>query len=359
MKKALFLIPIIMFACSRQNSVKISEINGVSYISNPRVPISETLPEPELVISDHNTNNYVFGEISDLIESPEGNLLVADMAAHNLKKFDYQGNFLEIIGTEGEGPGEFREPYRLGLFSDGRIVVSDLGNQRFQVFSPDGVYLESRKLESDYPGKFLIDNQNMLINKSMMISFGNGEEADTSLIKVYDNDYRLLKKIGTAQEHSDPFQVWIMSMCDLELTGRGDIIACYNNINRIDFYQQDKLAKVISRELFFTPVKPELKTVRDGDTITMKASYEPVSFGCDLDSSERLYVITPYDLKADIERDDQDYLGFVLEIFDQEGVLDRVISIKGIEPSSIMIGAGDKLYLTDRNTMTILRYPAL
>ena len=71
-----------------------------------------------------------------------GELYVADTAAHDIKVFDDTGSWLRTLGRHGAGPGEFNGPTHL-CFAHGRLYVTDTLNSRVQVLAPDGSVLTS------------------------------------------------------------------------------------------------------------------------------------------------------------------------------------------------------------------------
>ena len=56
------------------------------------------------------------------------------------------GRQIDVVGRDGEGPGEFRQATQMGLRADGTIWVWDLLLHRMSELSPDGELLESRTL---------------------------------------------------------------------------------------------------------------------------------------------------------------------------------------------------------------------
>lgn len=73
----------------------------------------------------------------------EGLLFVADTYAHDIKVFDDAGTLVRVIGTRGDGDGEFNFPTHLA-FAGGELYVTDTLNSRVQVFSTTGELLNRR-----------------------------------------------------------------------------------------------------------------------------------------------------------------------------------------------------------------------
>lgn len=69
-----------------------------------------------------------------------GNLYVLDPFAPQVVVIDPDGQLATTIGRAGEGPGEFRFPYHLAVWRDGRLAVSDIARGAIQVFGPGGEF---------------------------------------------------------------------------------------------------------------------------------------------------------------------------------------------------------------------------
>jgi len=63
-----------------------------------------------------------------------GNVYVADLRNHRIKKFDFEGTFITKWGSHGEGDGQFRSPSRVAVDSSNNVYVTDQGNNRIQKF---------------------------------------------------------------------------------------------------------------------------------------------------------------------------------------------------------------------------------
>ncbi len=72
---------------------------------------------------DTQDGNQIFGVITDVCLDAEGNLYLVDQQLSRISVFDASGTFLRTIGREGDGPGEFRRPYRVFVTSGGEVRV--------------------------------------------------------------------------------------------------------------------------------------------------------------------------------------------------------------------------------------------
>ncbi len=84
-----------------------------------------------------------FGLIGGVRELSDGRVLVADPLGGALFRLDAGLRRIEKLGTEGEGPGEYRQPDGLWPLGDDTSLLIDLGNARLTVVRPDGTLGES------------------------------------------------------------------------------------------------------------------------------------------------------------------------------------------------------------------------
>lgn len=90
-----------------------------------------------MAVAEHE----LFGDIdgrTQLAFDGGGNLYVFDRRNSRVVVFDREGGFVREFGTEGDGPDEWRSPFSMTVFRDGRVLVGDLGHRVFHDYSPDG-----------------------------------------------------------------------------------------------------------------------------------------------------------------------------------------------------------------------------
>ena len=74
--------------------------------------------------------------------------IVSDNGDHSIKLFNTGGDFLYKFGNEGEGDGEFDNPYCLSVDKAGHLMVCDGTNCRVQVLELNGKFITKFKLVS-------------------------------------------------------------------------------------------------------------------------------------------------------------------------------------------------------------------
>lgn len=79
---------------------------------------------------------------------PGARILVADGGSAQLRVFDSAGAFVEAVGREGAGPGEFRRYVGL-LPSFGDSIITVDGAQRYTVFSQAPAFVRAFRVEPD------------------------------------------------------------------------------------------------------------------------------------------------------------------------------------------------------------------
>lgn len=80
----------------------------------------------------------LFGRIATVARDEDGNLVVADGQANEIRIFDPRGAWLRTLGGEGEGPGEFERLGGAWPVAGGGIVAIDSNLERVTRFDPDG-----------------------------------------------------------------------------------------------------------------------------------------------------------------------------------------------------------------------------
>jgi hypothetical protein len=74
--------------------------------------------------------------------SPTGAIVVEDVMGNTVLRLRPDGTVQDTIGGRGEGPGEYRYPYGLGVFPDGGILVRDEAKRALLRYDSTGAFLK-------------------------------------------------------------------------------------------------------------------------------------------------------------------------------------------------------------------------
>ncbi len=122
---------------------------------------------------------------------PNGNIIVNDQKAHHILMFDDYGYLIRKIGKNGQGPGEFVNPYSMTA-TPNAIIISDNGNMRIQFFDFEGNYIRSFKIF-----KALWDIETT--HNGLIYGVPMRVRPEEELINVMNNDGVILNTFGEAR----------------------------------------------------------------------------------------------------------------------------------------------------------------
>jgi hypothetical protein len=106
-----------------------------------------------VVEADRPDSPYQFFRIADALRLTDGRLAVIDEGAHELRMYSPEGEHLQTVGREGDGPGELRHPGIMYRLPGDSVLVVDF--QRMSVFAPNGEFVRrSPRLPSRPTGLF-------------------------------------------------------------------------------------------------------------------------------------------------------------------------------------------------------------
>jgi DNA-binding beta-propeller fold protein YncE len=81
---------------------------------------------------------------TDMAITPSGDVFVSDGYGNNrVVHFDAQGKFVKAWGQMGTGPSDFSLPHAIAIDRQGRLYVADRNNIRIQVYDQSGKLLDS------------------------------------------------------------------------------------------------------------------------------------------------------------------------------------------------------------------------
>jgi ABC-type Fe3+ transport system permease subunit/DNA-binding beta-propeller fold protein YncE len=143
--------------------------------------------------------------------------------AERIQRFSSRGtNLLTVIGSEGEGPGQFRRAEGIGIDSQDRLFVADSCNHRVQVFSRDGKFIREHGKAGAAPGEmsYPYDVRVDRAGYEYVCEFGN------SRIQIFDADGKFVEILGGAGGEPDrmnnPWAICLDSKGNLYVADSGN-----------------------------------------------------------------------------------------------------------------------------------------
>ena len=172
--------------------------------------------EEVLAIGSLADDESSFGRISDVAWDGRGRLLVADDFGPHLKVFESDGSYVQTVGREGEGPGEFSAPSKIVVDASDSVYVWDSGQSRIHVFSPDLAFVR----RSGVTPPWVVNSMTALEpGRIVVTAMTEGEQRP---IKVLDKEGAVLRTAGPQIDPSNlPMYVGSLLGGNLARSGSG------------------------------------------------------------------------------------------------------------------------------------------
>lgn len=93
-------------------------------------------PDPRVDLTRSGSGpSHEFFRVRDVRQGPDGSVVVADRGSQEVRLYSSQGEFLGSAGGVGDGPGEFRNLWKVEPSADDILALDQRG--RITVFGPD------------------------------------------------------------------------------------------------------------------------------------------------------------------------------------------------------------------------------
>ena len=180
--------------------VAVATANGIAYVTDAELGIVARLDAsgtPQRALG-----RGLFKRPTGLaFDARQGELYVADTAAHDIKVIDLSGQLKRVLGRRGEGDGEFNYPTHLA-FADGELYVTDTMNSRIQVLdAASGAMRRSFGMRGLYVGN-LVRPKGIALDSERNVYV---VESYYDHLLVYDRHGRFLMGIGGLGAESGKF----------------------------------------------------------------------------------------------------------------------------------------------------------
>lgn len=270
MKRYSILIVFLLFNLYCSNEKKASEpaveiIDGVEYVRNsaePMFPEKAVVLEFERGFSGEDKNgDLIVSRLFNFNVDDRGNIYFSEFtdSDRSIKMLDSEGNFVKIIGSKGQGPGEFLQSSTFGFLPNGNLIVLDYRNYRTAYFDKTGVFLRSHKWNRFRFNLFLAAD-------SVYVSVDSEDGGKKRKVKLFSNsgqelltffDYLEQKRYKSEKVNTNiPFTPSSIIAGDIKNLR---LYHCTGETYNIDMYDLDgNLVRKITRPYDLIPLTREL-----------------------------------------------------------------------------------------------------
>lgn len=134
-----------------------------------------------------------FGQLKGIAVTRDGNIVVLDALAQELRVFGSDGVHMATFGGKGGGPGEFESAYGLMLSPAGMLWVPDHRSARMSVFDPSDGFRESyplRILSRGFVWGGIMDTEGRVLKPSITLG-----PPRRPVLRIYGSNMSLLDSL--------------------------------------------------------------------------------------------------------------------------------------------------------------------
>jgi hypothetical protein len=195
MRRTLMWIPAVLLAtaCGGEAGGEagwagtVEDSAGVQLVKNTLTPVwgegeAWVLEDVMTIGEAAGDPDYQFGQISGIVVTADGRIILVDQQAQHVKVFGPDGSYERTIGQGGSGPGEFGPGVGPILIGRGdTLIVPDLGNQRVNILRSDGSEPASFRMSFDQgiPARWDMTEAGDLVYQLRALNLPNTEQRDT------------------------------------------------------------------------------------------------------------------------------------------------------------------------------------
>lgn len=148
---ALAALLITLAACgtepSASDAIVARDSSGVAIVENDLLRLNATCtvdPAPSLSIGvEEGGEEYELDRVFGAARLSDGRIVLVNGSTMQIRYYDSTGTYLRSAGRQGDGPGEFHDPFYLQVMAGDTVYVGDYDPWRFVVFGPDGEWVRT------------------------------------------------------------------------------------------------------------------------------------------------------------------------------------------------------------------------
>ena len=143
----------------------------------------------------------------------QGNVYVLDMKNFRVQKFDNNGNYLIQWGAEGDGEGQFREPFDIAIDRENNIYIADAEKSTIEKFDETGQFLLQWGKAGYNDAEFSTHVEYLYVFSVAIAADGNVLVTDaTGRIQKFDSNGQFLSKVSPKPIDNKAVTTWNISV---------------------------------------------------------------------------------------------------------------------------------------------------
>jgi len=321
MKKTRVIMSVILLfvSCGQQKTEwkgVIGKENGITVVKNPEGPMYGEevfgLKEELSIGAAEGAEESTFLDAREVAVDDCEKIFVSDGKGVHIKVFDKLGNFITIIGRQGQGPGEFGQITHIQITPRNELMVYDRRSFKLTFFSLDGNYVRTIHLKGIQDLRIRENsNGNYFVSTvEFQGQYSTNSFRSSTEIREYGPDLAFIKTIAR-----DKFR-------DGNVPLRHSMIARFPSFDTIicgytDFYEfhiinlEGEIVQKVSKEYEPIAISEEEKEKRGLTRAKGIPGYFPAFQDFSVDEEGRIYVQT-FERQGDGDQ-------FYYDVFDLDG----------------------------------------
>jgi hypothetical protein len=196
-----------------------------------------------------------------------GNIFVLDGKWKSIIKFDSKGNFLKRTGREGQGPGEFQNPYCLCV-SKNSVFVSDTMKYDIQIFDLDLNFVKSLKVARAYT-ELVVRDDGLMVGTPFRMA------KEMSLVDVLSKDGEVLYSFGKLMFGDD--RNWqIPNFVKIDVNRKGEVFLAFWQFPTVCKYSAEGELRAVYRIVHKEMSKAEQLNIRAMKDLENRTSWQAI-----------------------------------------------------------------------------------
>jgi len=188
----------------------------------------DEINQPKFTFGSQGNGNGQFSHPRGIVNS-KWNILVSDNNNHRIQIFDFEGKFISMFGSNGNG--QFGNPWCIAMNSKENIIISERGNHRIQLLDSEGKFISTFGSQGNENGQFK-SPEGICVDKNDRIyvcEYGNNR------IQIFDFEGKFISTFGSKGHGNGQFN----GPHGITINSKENIIVSDNNNHRIQIFDSE------------------------------------------------------------------------------------------------------------------------